>query len=462
MRRDTRKTLIIVATALGLAGVGATAPAVSQPAAVTAAGPDTMPYAVEDFAGYVPDPAPVPLEATFNDPGKTAGRPQGVSPSSWGNQNAVRDQLINLIQRAEKGSLVRGSVYLFTDDEVRKALLSRKADLRIQLLMDGSGVPAAGGEHKALSDALGKVEYGQAVDADTAGSFVLACPENRGCAGNRLIPPAGGGVEGEPAINHNKFFLFEKVGTTPDVVFQSSANLTASQRVGMYNNAVTVPDAALYREYSRYWKQLLEHGTRGAGLADNYTAKDVGAYGTYFFPRIESDADTAPGSPVDPREDAATDTVVSILQNVNCTAAPAPRIRIGMYAFTRFQIAEKLRDMTAAGCEVQVAYNGDAGNVTGTVKRILATARLEELRACEGTEAGAGKFGIHSKYLLIDGTYRGAAGRKIVFTGSHNYTYPNLRSQDEALLRIDNTGVYEKFRENFDETLLTGGHCPRA
>ncbi|MFD9335293.1 phospholipase D-like domain-containing protein [Streptomyces sp. NPDC060028] len=465
---------LAAATALG--SVGVTALAVAQPAA-PAAGEGSMPYAVEDFAGYLADPAPVPLEATFNDPAKTAPRPQGVSPSAWGNQNAVRDQLIDLIRRAEKGSLVRGSVYLFTDDEVRKALLARKADLRIQLLLDGDAVAsqvwrpgpdgapeavATGSEYKALSDALGKAEYGQSIDADTAGSFVLACPEDRGCVGNRVLAPAGGTGEGESAINHNKFFLFEKVGATSNVVFQASANLTSNHRVGMYNNAVTIPDAGLYQEYSRYWTQLLDHGTHGAGMPDNYTTKDVGTYKTYFFPRIESDKDIAPGSPVDPRNDAGTDTVVSLLQNVDCKAVPATQVRIGMYAFTRTQVADTLREMQAAGCEVQVVHNGDPGNVGSAVKSALATSGLKTLRVCEGTEAGAGALGIHSKYLLIDGTYLGTGGRKLVFTGSHNYTYPNLRSQDETLLKIENTGIYEKFRQNFDKTLLEGGHCNRT
>ncbi|MFJ6793461.1 phospholipase D-like domain-containing protein [Streptomyces sp. NPDC091268] len=460
------------AAAVALGGVGV---AVAQPGAVLA-GDEGMPYAVEDFAG-LPAAAPVALEATFNDPAKTAARPAGVSPSAWGDQNAVRDQLIDLVRRAEKGSLVRGSVYLFTDDEVRKALVARRGELRIQLLLDGDAVASevwktepdgtrnavpTGSEYTKLSEELGKVEYGQSVDADTAGSFVAACPTSRGCVGNRVLEPAGGSGEGESAINHNKFFLFEKVGTTSNVVFQSSANLTANHRVGMYNNAVTIPDAGLYEEYSRYWKQLLDQGTHGAGMPDTYTSKDVGAYKTYFFPRIEADKDVTPGSPVDPRNDPGTDTVVSLLKNVDCKAVPASRVRVGMYAFTRSQVADKLREMQGAGCEVQVVVNGDPGNVGGAVKNTLTSAGLTTLRVCEGTGAGAGALGIHSKYLLIEGTYLGTGGRKLVFTGSHNYTYPNLRSQDETLLKIENPAVYEKFRENFDTTLLGGGHCDGA
>ncbi|MFD3538186.1 phospholipase D-like domain-containing protein [Streptomyces sp. NPDC058662] len=462
MIRHVSKSVTTMAAVVLLAGASVTAYAVAPSAAVTADGAAAMPYAVEDFAGYVPGPAPVTLEATFNDPDKTTERPHGVSPSAWGDQNALRDQLIDLIQRAEKGSLVRGSMYLFTDDEVRKALLSRKGELRIQLILDGDTVAAGGGEYQTLSEALGKVEYGQSVDADTAGSFVLACPQDRGCVGNRVLPPASGSGEGESAINHNKFFVFEKVGTTANVVFQSSANLTTNQRVGMYNNAVTIPDAGLYQEYNRYWKQLLMHGSQGAGLADNYTAKDVGPYKTYFFPRVESDNDTALGSPVDPRNDASSDTVVSLLKNVDCKAVPTTQIRIGMYAFTRTQVAEKLRDMRAAGCQVHVVHNGDPGNVGSTVKNVLTTAKLNSLSKCQGTEAGGTARGIHSKYLLIDGTYLGTGGRKLIFTGSHNYTYPNLRSQDETLLKIENTALYEKFRENFDQTVLAGGHCPPA
>ncbi|MFE6104771.1 phospholipase D-like domain-containing protein [Streptomyces laurentii] len=405
--------------------------------------------------------------ARAQEPAADAMRPKAVFNDPVTSPNAVRDELVSLIKDTEPNGLIRGSIFLFTDDAVRNALVTAHRDrgVRVQLLFDNlavadqklvDGVPkATGSEYSTLGQQLGRVvEYGETVNADTAGSFVLACPERRGCIGNRTMAQSGDDVE--YAINHNKFFLFSKVGTTPNVVFQSSANLTASHRTDYFNNAVVLPHSGLYDEYGLYWKDQLTHGTSGPGLASYYRTTDVGPYKTYFFPRIESDKDPAEGSAVDPRQDASTDTIVSLLKNVTCAASPVTTIRIGMYAFTRTQVADKLRDLQAAGCQVRVVVNGDKGSVGSAVSATLRSAGLTTLRKCAGPDAGS--YGVHSKYMLIDGTYLGGP-RKLVFTGSQNYTYPNLRSQDETLLKVDNAGIYEAYRQNFDETLMGSPAC---
>lgn len=61
---------------------------------------------------------------------------------------------------------------------------------------------------------------------------------------------------------------------------------------------------------------------------------------------------------------------------------------------------------------------------------------------------------IHSKYLLIDSTYdtvgKGFVRRRLVYTGSHNYTGGALRDNDETLLRIDNAQVFTAFLTNWN------------
>ena len=59
---------------------------------------------------------------------------------------------------------------------------------------------------------------------------------------------------------------------------------------------------------------------------------------------------------------------------------------------------------------------------------------------------------VHSKYLLIDSEYQDgstAKARKLVWTGSHNYTEPALRFNDETLLRVDDADVFEAYQKNF-------------
>jgi phosphatidylserine/phosphatidylglycerophosphate/cardiolipin synthase-like enzyme len=55
-------------------------------------------------------------------------------------------------------------------------------------------------------------------------------------------------------------------------------------------------------------------------------------------------------------------------------------------------------------------------------------------------------WGLHSRYVLIDAPYSGsAAHRRLVFTGSHNWTGPSLDQNDETLLRVENDAVFDAF-----------------
>ncbi|MEF2528971.1 phospholipase D-like domain-containing protein [Streptomyces globosus] len=387
---------------------------------------------------------PVAVAATFNDPAGTAVQ-----------QDAIRNQLISLIDRSPAGAEINGSVYLITDGGVRDALVrAKQRGVKVKLIVDGDAVPgsdpdsgtAIGSEYSALAAASG---LGTDLTAD---SWVMACPADRGCIGNRDL---GGGDDG--AINHNKFFLFSKVGSTENVVFQTSANLTSSQRRNLYNNAVTLPDngSGLYTAYRSYWQDLRTHGSSGAGLADYNKTRNSGPYTTHFFPRQEKTGTTYSTDP-------STDTVVSLLNDIGC-AGGSGRIRIGMYAFTRPQVSDKLVQLQAAGCQVELLHNGESGNLGTTVQNTIA-GKLGYTARCWGTVTGSDgtsrTIGIHSKYLLVEGTYQGVANRKLVFTGSHNYTFPNLRSHDETLLKIDDPAVYDAFRSNF-ESIKAGPHCTR-
>ncbi|WP_185921646.1 phospholipase D-like domain-containing protein [Streptomyces sp. WAC06614] len=386
----------------------------------------------------------VAVTATFNDPAGTTAQ-----------QDAIRNQLISLVNRAPAGSEINGSVYLITDGGVRSALVAAKQrGVKVKVIVDGDAVAdvdpdsgkATGSEYSALAAAGG---LGTDPSAD---SWVMACPAHRGCIGNRDL---GGGDDG--AINHNKFFLFSKVGATENVVFQTSANLTTSQRRNLYNNAVTLPDngSGLYAAYRNYWQDLQTYGSSGTGLAHYYKTQDSGPYKTYFFPRQEKAGTTY-------STDAGTDTVVSLLGNLDC-AGGTGRVRIGMYAFTRPQVADKLVELQAAGCRVELLHNGEEGNLGTTVQNTIA-GKLGYVARCAGTATDSGgasrTIGIHSKYLLVEGTYLGVPNRKLVFTGSHNYTFPNLRSHDETLLKIDNPAVHDAFAANF-ESLKAGPHCTR-
>jgi phosphatidylserine/phosphatidylglycerophosphate/cardiolipin synthase-like enzyme len=56
---------------------------------------------------------------------------------------------------------------------------------------------------------------------------------------------------------------------------------------------------------------------------------------------------------------------------------------------------------------------------------------------------------VHDKYFFVDGTYLGAQ-RKLVWTGSHNWDFGALRTNDEAILRVEASDVFAAFDANWN------------
>ncbi|MFD5324567.1 phospholipase D-like domain-containing protein [Streptomyces sp. NPDC127092] len=371
----------------------------------------------------VPSPAgaaeaPVTTTATFNDPSGDATA-----------QNRVRDHITDLIGRAPAGSTITAGLYTFTDDSVTDALGAAKTrGVNVRVIVDHTSATMAGGEYDRLVTRLGTDR--------TQGSWVFACPAGRGCIGSRQLP---GDTDG--AINHNKFWLFSSTGGADDVVVQTSANMTGVQRTDLFNNAVTIVDSGLYGIYQAYFADLLHHGSSTGGLSHYYKTptSPTGPYKAYFFPRQE-----AAGSSYD--SDASTDTVKLILDNVSC--AGGTQVRMAANLFTRDEVASKLVALKNAGCSVILAHDGAPGSMSAGVESVISGKLTQRVQCYEDRGTGVAKAGLHSKYLLVEGTYDGVAGRKLVWTGSHNYTYPALRANDETLLKIDNAALFGLYKTN--------------
>ncbi|GGU10259.1 phospholipase D-like domain-containing protein [Streptomyces lateritius] len=402
MHRPTRYFLALAAASglLALAAVPGSATPAAAPAAEAAAAVTTT--------------------ATFNDPaGDTTA------------QNRVRDHIVDLISQAPAGSSITAGLYTFTDDSVTDALGAAKTrGVDVRIVIDHTSVTMTGGEYDRLATRLGTDR--------TQGSWVLACPAGRGCIGSRKLPSDSDG-----AINHNKFFLFSSTGGASDVVVQTSANMTGVQRTDLFNNAVTIVDTGLYGSYQAYFADLVKYGT-SAGLDHYYKTPVSGAYKTYFFPRKE-----AAGTSYD--NDASTDTIKLILDKVSC--AGGTQVRMAANLFTRDEIATKMVALKNAGCSVILAHDGYPDSMGTTVESIISGKLTQRVQCYEDRGTGVAKAGLHSKYLLVEGTYDGVAGKKLVWTGSHNYTYPALRANDETLLKIDNATLFGQYKANHEHLM---------
>ncbi|TDD41942.1 phosphatidylserine/phosphatidylglycerophosphate/cardiolipin synthase family protein [Nonomuraea terrae] len=233
---------------------------------------------------------------------------------------------------------------------------------------------------------------------------------------------------------HNKFYLFSRAGDASDVVVQSSANLTDLNSTTYWNNAVVLPgNKRLYAAYDAYFADLAAERKN----LDYFRVVQTGARGgsvrAQFFPK------------------ASGDPVVDDLAKVSCSGGTAIRVGMSEWDASRVAIAERLRDLAAGGCEVKIVY----GIMDDEVKAILEAQPRVELSSLGSGGALPGR--IHSKYLLVEGSYDGGRDAHWIFTGSHNYNETSLRRNDETLLRLNDRNVYRQYVANFDRMRAAAG-----
>ncbi|MDB4946640.1 MAG: hypothetical protein JWP97_6174 [Labilithrix sp.] len=332
--------------------------------------------------------APKPIEVVFNDPTR--------APEN----RAIEKSLEELIALAPAGSSIRLSMYGFTRHSPAKALVkAHERGVDVKLVLDGQNAGNSA------------VTY---LKAHLPDANITLCKRGRGsCIGN--------------GINHNKFVIFSALADgSKHVVWQASQNLTRHQ-LDVHNNAVIVRgDTTLYAGYASYFGDLERHKEN----LDYYDVVDGSRARAYFFPR------------------AAGDTVLGILDNVRCQKNKST-IRVAMAFFVdgRLSVAKKLGALKRAGCSVEVLLNADDAHEGSAVVATLAKAKVN----VREYDKKRGAAGIHSKYLLIDSKYDGAKveHRRLVFTGSHNYTASALRNNDETLLRVDDRATFDAFSADY-------------
>ncbi len=310
---------------------------------------------------------------------------------------AIEDAIVDLINRAIPGSRVRVAVYTFTRNRVMTALVNaHRRGVDVKVVVDGGASSTPGSEVPSLMSGLGPTNVTVCRAPGTA------------CLGTGIM--------------HHKSYLFSALDDgSRDVVMQASHNLTNAQ-LSLHNNAVIVRgDAALFRAYERTFDDL----RRDTAMPDYYRIDDGDlATRAYFFPR------------------ASGDTVVSIIDNATCDATSRILVAMAFFTDARIEVARSLAARRRAGCAVTVVAGDDEIPLGATVASTLTAAGVTLVRYPGRTNG----WGLHSKYVLIDAPYAGsAAHRRLVFTGSHNWTGPSLDRNDETLLRVENDAVFEAF-----------------
>jgi len=250
--------------------------------------------------------------------------------------------------------------------------------------------------------------------------------------------------------NHNKFVLFSEVEREKDawrhVVCQTSGNFTDASKK-KYQNTIVFEDPVLYSNYERYWEDIMKHGRADTNDLDYYSScadgvewachgSDAESVRLYFSPRKQ-------------RRGNPSDTIVTALEGVRMTTnRPRPHIRVAMarWSSERRLIAERLVTLASSGALVEVVIRepGESPVDPPAVAPLLEDDAPVRVWFAPGS--------LHSKYMLMDGVHgeEDPSEKKIVWTGSQNYTGTGLRSNDEILLEITDDAVHDEYVVDFE------------
>jgi hypothetical protein len=337
--------------------------------------------------------------------------------ATGGSDRTITNELIRLINATPAGATIRGNFFALTQYEIVYPLIAAyQRNVQIRISIDGGSSrtsPAA----RLLATRLG-VSAGYCGGTSNTTSSV-------GCVTRKV----GG-------IAHSKFFTFSKT-RSPDgqmrdnVVWFASYNATPGSGDRDSNNATTVYDApVLYQGMERHQIRM-QNQIHFPG--NDYYKREIGQ--GYIY-------DRSAGVEVHISPEQDRNLVLAQLDKITPTTDCVVRVFQAAISDSMLPSVQKLVALqnkvggVRRGCRVFFL-----ANVVGDkVKATLARAGIELRRITS----------VHDKLFLVDARYEGsAARRKLVFTGSHNWSTKASWGNDELLVRIENAAQWTAFYAHF-------------
>ena len=368
----------------------------------------------------------------------------------------VRRHILDAVKGSPRGSRILLASFSFFDAKLARALIAaHRRGVTVQVLVNRKDANLSP-PFQHLRKALGHSLRGHPRTARSRASFARTCAFScRGSHGNL----------------HAKIYLFSQVGHRRWVSMVGSANLTKFAAENQWNHLNTITGKPTYVRLRHVFDQMRRDHRQRHPFEKFATPKTV----TWVFPRLHTTV--------------RQDPMMRILSRVDCQAAPHtgikvpvkhPKrkhqkhrhqhrqhhgitrrtvIRISMYAWFDNRgdaLARAVRQKWNQGCDVRVVYSV----LNGKVKRILydpsGRGRIPMRRSVVPDYLGHVTSYNHSKYVVVNGSFAGK-GRRLVWTGSMNFTQLGLTS-DDIIVRLAGRRVYHSYLANFRRVW----HAPTA
>lgn len=367
------------------------------------------------------------LVAGMGAPPAAGAKPKGWEPrtggffntpraESHGDRVRIENQIYDAIQHARPKSKIRISIYSLDRMRMADALIrAHRRKVSVQVLLNDHQVTRA---MRKLRGVIGKKRKKR--------SFLYVCKHSCRSTGGKL---------------HTKFYLFSHTGRARNVVMTGSHNLTGNAIHNQWNDLfVTSGKRVLFGELFEVFQQMRAD-------TDTFHPFRYRAIGRSFETRV---------MPF-PKPTVDRDPVMDILNQVQCKRVAGDghpgrtRLRVSMHAWNGDRgvyLAEKMRRLYGAGCDVKLMYGMAGSAVRKTLRKPTARGKVPVRANGFDTDGDLliDKYS-HQKYLTIQGRWANRVVRR-VYTGSSNWSDSGTRG-DELILMINSRRISKRWNANF-------------
>jgi phosphatidylserine/phosphatidylglycerophosphate/cardiolipin synthase-like enzyme len=342
------------------------------------------------------------------------------TPRHGAKQWVLHQHIVAAIEHAKPGSFIRIALFSFDRKYVASKLITAKRrGVHVQVLLNDHQVTPA---QRMLHRALGTKRSRK--------SFAYECHHGCRSTGENL---------------HTKFYLFSHTGGAHRTVMTGSVNLTGNSALNQYNDLWVINNA---RKLTKRFRVLFRQMKR-----------DKPAHPGWLVQRVH-DRFLLEATPY-PHPGPNHDPIISILNKVRCLGATGPTgnrvhhtvVRVIMHAWNDYRgiyIAQKMRRLYAAGCDVKLMY-GYAGEA---VRNTFADHTWRGYIPVHTTGMDTNEDGLidlytHQKELLISGHYGKDTHKRLVVTGSSNYNADGIRGDEEIFLMKNRATAWQDYISDF-------------
>jgi phosphatidylserine/phosphatidylglycerophosphate/cardiolipin synthase-like enzyme len=363
-----------------------------------------------------------------SDDGKPKPKPkwrpeQGAffnTPRHGAKQWVLHQHIVAAIEHAKPGSYIRIALFSFDRKYVAGKLIdAKRRGVHVQVLLNDHQVTPA---QKMLHRALGTNRWKK--------SFAYECHHGCRSTGENL---------------HTKFYLFSHTGGAYHTVMTGSVNLTGNSAMNQYNDVYVINNQVkLTKRFRVLFGQMRKDKPAHPGWLVQRAGKDF---------TLEATPYPHPGPNHDP--------IITILNKVHCLGATKGTgnkvhhtvVRVIMHAWNDYRgtyIAQKIRRLFAAGCDVKLMY-GYAGEA---VRNTFASGTMRGYIPVHTTGMDTNEDGLidlytHQKELLISGHFGKSTHTRLVVTGSSNYNKDGIRGDEEIFLIKNRVPAWKDYIADF-------------